>query len=79
MNQYREDLGYCMGYDGCLYAAGGVNNNKSYLNSCERFNWSKFVWESIAGMKNPRRAFTLIPVPHGIFAIGGHSSQKVLS
>lgn len=68
-----------MGYDGYLYAAGGVNNNKSYLNSCERFNWNKFTWEIIASMNHQRRGFSLIPVPHGIYAIGGHSGSKVLA
>lgn len=30
-------------------------------------------------MKYQRRGFTMIAVPHGIFAIGGHSSLKVLA
>jgi hypothetical protein len=39
MNQYRDQLGCCLGYDGYLYAAGGVNLVNQILNSCERFNW----------------------------------------
>jgi len=30
-------------------------------------------------MKYQRRGFVLIAVPHGIFAIGGHSSADFLS
>ena len=68
-----------MGYDGYLYAAGGVNNNKSYLNSCERYNWNKGKWQNVGNMIYQKRGFVLISVPHGIFAIGGHSGSKVLS
>jgi len=68
-----------MGYDGYLYISGGVNNNKSYLNSCERFNWNKNRWENLSNMNYSRRGFSLISMPHGIYAIGGHSGTKVIA
>ena len=79
MIQAREGLGCCLGFDGFIYAAGGVNNSKNILNSCERYNWEKKSWESMQHMKHQRRGFTLVAVPHGIFAIGGHSSLSALA
>lgn len=34
MGQTREDLGCCLGYDGYIYVAGGVNVSNNILNSC---------------------------------------------
>lgn len=79
MVQSREDLGCCLGYDGYLYVAGGVNSSNNILNSCERFNWNKKSWETVPHMIRQRRSFVLVALPHGIMAIGGHSSFETLS
>jgi hypothetical protein len=34
MVQAREDLGFCLGFDGFIYVAGGVNHSNNILNSC---------------------------------------------
>lgn len=78
MTHAREDLGFCLGYDGYIYVAGGVNTSNNILNSCERFNFEKNAWEAVPHMKNQRRSFAMVAVPQGIFAIGGHSSVKLL-
>lgn len=78
MLQAREDLGCCLGYDGFIYVAGGVNHSNNIVNSCERYNWQKKSWETVPQMNRQRRSFTLVALPHGIMAIGGHSSLKTL-
>jgi hypothetical protein len=78
MVQSREDLGCCLGYDGFIYVAGGVNASNNILNSCERYNWNKKAWEAVSHMNRQRRSFSLIALPHGIMAIGGHSSLEAL-
>lgn len=78
MVQSREDLGCCLGYDGFIYVAGGVNASNNILNSCERYNWNKKAWESVSHMNRQRRSFALVALPHGIMAIGGHSSYETL-
>jgi N-acetylneuraminic acid mutarotase len=78
MKQARGDLGFCLGYDGHIYVAGGVNTSKNILKSCERFNWDRNIWESVADMKHSRRGFAMLAVPKGLFVIGGHDTVKML-
>jgi hypothetical protein len=74
MVQARCELGFCLALDGYIYVAGGINNSNNTLNSCERYNWERKRWETVAHMRHQRKGFTLIPLPHGIFAIGGYSN-----
>lgn len=68
-----------LGYDGNIYACGGINESSVVLSSCERFNWKKSKWEVISNMKTPRRCFTLVSLPHGILAIGGYNGKNYLN
>ncbi len=75
MNHYRDQLGLVLGFDGYIYACGGINQSGSVLASCERYNESKSRWEIVASMNKPRRSFTLVSLPHGIYAIGGYDGS----
>jgi len=79
MKQARGDLGFCLGYDGYIYVAGGINLSNNILKSCERFNWESNTWETMADMKHQRCAFAMVAVPQGLFVIGGHDARKVLT
>ena len=65
----------CLGYDGNIYACGGINETGSVLLSCERYNWKKSKWEKIPNMKTPRRCFSLVSLPQGLLAIGGFNGK----
>ena len=67
-----------MGFDGFLYACGGINTTNSILNSCERYCFKTNKWTSISAMKYQRRSFTLVSLPNGIYAIGGHDGKSYL-
>lgn len=78
MNHSRDELGLVMGFDGSIYACGGINESGSVLASCERYNWAKSRWEMLPSMKKPRRCFALVSLPHGIYAIGGYDGSEYL-
>ena len=44
MNFSRDELGLCLGFDGNIYACGGINESGVVLASCERYNWKKGKW-----------------------------------
>ena len=79
MNFSRDQLGLTLGFDGNIYACGGINESGVVLASCERFNWHKSKWENIPNMKTPRRCFTLVSLPHGLMAIGGFNGKDYLA
>lgn len=79
MSKERDELGSCLGFDGHIYAAGGVNSNNGVMNSFERFNFNKMKWETLPNMRFQRRSFVLLALPNGIYAIGGHDGKKCLS
>lgn len=45
------------------------------LNSCERYCFKTNKWTAISAMKTPRRSFSLVSLPNGIYAIGGHDGR----
>lgn len=75
MNFSRDELGMVLGHDGFIYACGGINELGTVLNSFERYNWEKSKWEMLPSMNRPRRCFSLISLPHGIYAIGGYDGN----
>jgi hypothetical protein len=78
MHQARDELGLTLGFDGYLYACGGVNESSTVLSSCERYSWDKGKWESIPSMNKPRHLFGLVSMPHGLYAIGGYDGHECL-
>lgn len=74
----RDELGFAMGFDGYLYVGGGINSTNVILNSCERYCFESNKWSSMPAMKSPRRSFSLVSLPNGLFAIGGHDGKSFL-
>jgi N-acetylneuraminic acid mutarotase len=78
MSIAREDLACCLGFDGAIYALGGITSSNDATNSAERFNWQRNNWETIKSMRFSRISFVAVPTPRGIFVIGGHTTKKYL-
>ena len=74
----RDELGFALGFDEFLYVGGGINSSNLVLNSCERYCFKTNKWYSITAMKTPRRSFTLVSLPNGLYAIGGHDGKSYL-
>lgn len=78
LQQAREDLGCCMGFDNCVYALGGVTSTNDATASVERYSLKSGAWETIKPMKYPRFNFAVVATPRGLFVLGGHTHKKYL-
>ena len=49
------------------------------MNSVERFNFDKGVWEIVGHMNEKRRALSAVSLPNGVYAIGGFGEKYLNS
>ena len=57
MSLKRTELSVTLGIDNKIYAIGGFGGiGFSYLNSVERYDIKKNIWESVSNLNIPRRA-----------------------
>jgi influenza virus NS1A-binding protein len=49
------------------------------LNIAERYDPKLNKWEILPNMNESRRALSLVALPDGIYAIGGHNGKEYLS
>ena len=56
-----------------LFSIGGYDG-PSYLNTMERFDLAKNVWEEMPSMNSKRAAFGVVAVGNYLYAIGGYNS-----
>lgn len=49
------------------------------MNVCECYDFAKGKWEQMAPMLNKRKAFALVSLPDGIYAIGGIGDKGSLN
>ena len=79
----REELASCIGPDGKIYAIGGYGgtNNKSCMNSVERYDPNTDTWELLANLNEGRRALSIISLEssYSIYAIGGMNVKDCIS
>ena len=73
MNSRRLDFGMCS-LAGCIFVAGGYQNDLGVLDKCEIYSFESREWTEAAGMNTKRSGFNLIFFENKIWAIGGYSS-----
>ena len=57
MSQKRTELSVTLGIDNKIYAIGGFGGiSFSYLNSVERYDIKRNLWENVCNLNVPRRA-----------------------
>ena len=79
----RDELAATLGPEGYIYAIGGFGSSggvaSESLNSVERFNFDKGVWELIGSMNERRRALAAVSLPNGVYALGGFGGSYLKS
>ncbi|RUS82922.1 hypothetical protein EGW08_009306 [Elysia chlorotica] len=60
---------------GYLYVAGGRDNNRRILNSCEKYDPFNNCWTPLAPMNHARVGFGFVAIRNMIYAIGGSNDM----
>lgn len=79
----RDELAATIGSEGYIYAIGGYGSSggisSESLNTVERFNFDKGIWEMVGSMNEKRRALSAVSLPNGVYAIGGFGKSYLNS
>lgn len=75
MNVWRDEVTATVGPEGYIYVIGGYGGEpgkSTCLNTVERYNFDKQIWEFVSPMNSRRRALASVSLPNGVYAIGGY-------
>ncbi|KAG9273044.1 gigaxonin [Astyanax mexicanus] len=74
MNERRIGHGVVTA-DGCLFAIGGTDENKTVLSSGEKYDPETNTWTPIPAMKQARRHFGIAELDGMIYVLGGENED----
>ena len=77
MHYKRSSFGMCS-FAGCIFVAGGYNNNDKTLDKCEVYSTESNKWIEVSSMNTKRRGFAFIYFQDKIWAVGGCNGYDYL-